>query len=288
MKRLIAFALLGTMAAFGLASCGVDDDSAEASDNVLRVSEDDYAFDIEDDVKAGTVTLDIENVGDELHMFGACELLDGKTAADVQTALKDESEEALGKVCKEDTFIDGLGGGLTPGGSLQVTATQVEAGDYVAICFLPDKDGKPHFTKGMVKEFTVAEGDESAAPGSDVKLTATKDKLDGPKTLDAGATTFQLDIEKGAPDEMILLKLKDGKSPDEVDAYFKTLDEGAFYETAKSPVDLLYFAFDSTDTRWFTVDLTPGKWAFAVNDSDKEGEDLPADEDPHVVLFTVS
>ena len=288
MKRFTALLLLGALASFGFVACGDDDGSGDATDNVLRVTEDDYSFDIDDSVKAGTVTLDVENVGDELHMFGACALKDGKTEADVQTALKADDESALGQVCEDESMIDSLGGGLTPGGTLQVTANDLEAGNYVAICFLPDKDGKPHFAHGMVKGFTIGEGDESDAPEADVTYTATKDKLSGPKRLDAGETTIQLDVEKGAPDEMVLVKIKDGKTSDDVDAYFKKLDEDGFYDKADSPVDLLYFAFDSTDTRWFTADLTPGTWAIGVQDSDAEDTDIPADEDPHVVLINVS
>src|SRR4051812_15752137 len=96
MKRFTALVLLGSVAMFGLVSCGDDDESADATDNVLHVTEDDYSFAIDDDVKAGSVTIDVQNSGDELHMFGACELKDGKTEADVQTALQAEDEEALG------------------------------------------------------------------------------------------------------------------------------------------------------------------------------------------------
>ena len=291
-KKLLAVVALVAVGSLVLASCGDDDDSdddAAASENVLRVIEDDYSFDISGEPTAGTLTIDVSNVGEELHMFGACELLDGKTEADVQTALQSEDEAAFGEVCKEDTVIDGLGGGITPGSRVQVTASGVEAGNYVAICFIPDEEGKPHFAHGMVKPFVIREGDGTAElPEADVTYTATKEKLDGPKEIDAGETTIEFVPEQGGRDEFVLLKLKDGKTADDVDAFFAKMDEGGFYTDAESPVDLLYFAFDHPEARTITVDLTEGNWAISATNSDEEDPNLDPDEDPHVIQFTVS
>jgi len=50
-----------------------------------------------------------------------------------------------------------------PGGPAEILLIQrhgrskFAAGDYVYICFLPDKaDGAPHFTKGMIQAVTVS------------------------------------------------------------------------------------------------------------------------------------
>ena len=283
----IALALVG-------AGCGDDDDgdggasTSPSEDNVLQITEDDYSYAFDGEVRAGTVTFEVENEGDELHMLGLCRLKAGKTLSDAREAAKSEDESAFGDVCEEDEALDGAGGGAAPGTAYQVTVDGIVAGDYAAICFIPDKEGTPHLALGMVGGFSVAEGDVSVTPEPDVTFTATAEELDGPTEIDAGRTAIEVVPEEGAPDEVILLKIKDGKTADDVDAYFKTLDEGGFYEPDASPVEYLYFAFDSATPRVVTVDLTEGRWAIAADDSDVEGEQLDPDEDPHVVQFTVS
>jgi hypothetical protein len=287
MKKFIALTLVGVLAAFGLAACG-DDDEAAGSDNVLHVTEDEYSYAFEGDVKAGTVTFDVENVGEEFHMLGVCALQDGKTVADVQEAAQADDESAFGDVCIEDDPVDGMGGGITPGVGYGITSTGLKAGKYVALCFLPDKDGKPHFMRGMIKQFEIGEGDEDAEIEGDITYTATKDRLTGPKEVDAGETTIEFVPQKGGRDEFVLLKLKDGKTADDVDAFFKQMDEGGFYTDETSPVSYLYFAFDDPNPRAFTVDLTPGKWAISATNSDEGEESVDPDEDPYVIQFTVS
>jgi len=286
LRKITALFLLTALVAIG-AGCGDDDDSGSAGDNVLTFIEDEYSYEIDGDVDAGTVTFDVDNVGDEFHMVGVCKLKSGKTVGDLQTAAQSEDESAFAEICFEESPIDGLGGGSTPGSRYQVTATGIEAGKYAAICFLPDKDGKPHFLRGMIKGFEVGEGEEDAEIEGDVTYTATKDKLSGPKELDAGETTFKY-VPGGGFDEFLILKLKDGKTADDVDAFFDAMDEGAFYTDAESPVDYLYFAFNDSEPRSFTVDLTPGKWAISGTNSDSDEESPDPDEDPHVIQFTVS
>lgn len=286
MKRITALFLLTALVAIG-AGCGDDDDSGSAGDNVLTFIEDEYSYEIDGEVDAGTVTFDVDNVGDEFHMVGICKLKAGKTVADVQKAAQSDDESDFSKVCDDDESIDALGGGSTPNTRYQVTSTEVQAGNYVALCFLPDKDGKPHFLRGMIKEFEIGEGDEAGEIEGDVTYTATEEKLSGPTELEAGETTFKY-VPGGGRDEFLILKLKDGKTADDVDAFFDAMDEGGFYTDAESPVSFLYFAFDHSKPRSFSVDLTPGKWAIAATNSDEEQAELDPDEDPHVIQFTVS
>ena len=284
------------LAAVVAAGCGDDDDDEAVTgddgesteENVLRVTEDDYTFSFDGEAKAGTLTFAVENVGEELHMLGLCRLKAGKTLDDAKEAAGAEDEAAFGEACEEDEAIDAAGGGVTPGGAYEVTVGGIVEGNYAAICFLPNEKGEPHFQLGMVGGFTVDEGEAAAEPEADVTYTATKEKLDGPKEVDAGTTQIRVVPEPGGPDEVILLKIKDDKTADDVDAYFKVLDEGGFYKHDESPVEFLLFAFDSTEPRTFGMDLDEGKWAIAAEDSDDEGESPDPDEDPHVIQFTVS
>ena len=283
--------------ALAAAACGGDDDDDDAGGdtggestaaNTLSVEEVDYGYEFSGEVEAGTVTFAMENAGKEFHMMATCRLQDGKTVTDVADAAQSEDESAFGEVCVEGDPIDQAGGGQTPGSAYEVTVKGIEAGEYAALCFLPDAEGKPHFLSGMVGSFEVAEGDATEEPEADVTFTSTKDEAKGPEELEAGRTTIQVDVEDGAPDEVTLVKIKDGKKPADVDEYFKLLDEGGFYDQDESPAEFVFFQFDSTETRWFTVDLTEGQWGMGLEDSDGDEEDVPAEEDPHLVLFEVS
>ena len=45
--------------------------------------------------------------------------------------------------------------GISPGQVEYVDAT-FAAGSYGTICFFPDENGAPHFTRGMVDQFVVS------------------------------------------------------------------------------------------------------------------------------------
>jgi uncharacterized cupredoxin-like copper-binding protein len=277
-----------------LGACGDDDDddARGAADNVLTVKETEYAFGFGGAPKAGTVTFAVENTGKELHVFALGRLLPGKTLEDARAALASEDEDASATLFADDAAADSAGAGLTPGGKYELTVSGIEPGKYVAICFLPGPDGTPHFASGMIGEFDVAAGDDGAMPEADVTFTVTKERIDGPREVKAGRTTIKVVPQAGAPDEVTLVKIKDGNTADDVDAYFESLEEeedGFFYDVEASPADLVVFAFDSTVERSLTVDLTPGKWGIGAEDSDVEdAPDLDPDEDPHLIQFTVT
>jgi uncharacterized cupredoxin-like copper-binding protein len=117
----------------------------------LSVRLKDFTFDMPDSLPAGKVTIQVTNDGPEAHEFNILKLEEGKTAADVMA------------------FLGGQAGGPPPfapvGGANGIDAGGVEyaeldlpPGNYVAICNIPSPkaEGHPHFTLGMIKEFTVS------------------------------------------------------------------------------------------------------------------------------------
>jgi hypothetical protein len=137
--------------AFDLANCGWES---------LDVSAHDYGFDgLGDELAAGLTSFEFSNEGDEVHELLLVRKNDGVTeSADELLALPEE--EAMQKVTMlgEPAFAD-------PGGD-DYKVVDLEPGDYVAVCFIPvgttdteggpPADGPPHFTQGMVAEFTVS------------------------------------------------------------------------------------------------------------------------------------
>ena len=284
-KRLVVGVMvLATVAA----ACGGDDDGDEGvgGDNTLSVTEREYGYEFSGEPEAGTVTFAFDNAGEELHMMAVCKVKGDASVTDITDAAQADDEAAFGEVCEEQSGIDAAGGGQAPGTAYEITVTDVDAGRYVAMCFLPDAEGTPHIALGMVAEFEIADGDAGEAPEADVTYIADADGTEGPEELDAGTTTIQVAAEDMSR-EVVLVKVKDGSTIEEVDAYFKQLDEDGVFDAEDAPVDYLFFAFDWEGTRWFTVDLTEGQWGIGVSDPEQE-EDPPAEEDPHVVLFDVS
>lgn len=118
----------------------------------------DFQFDMPDSLSTGALTVEVINDGPESHEFNIHRLEDGKTADDV---LK---------------FLNGAGGPppFTPVGGLNglgiglkgYAELNLEPGTYIAICMIPSPkaEGHPHFTLGMIKQFTVGSVASSSFP----------------------------------------------------------------------------------------------------------------------------
>lgn len=110
----------------------------------------DYKFDFSTPLKSGENVIRVENAANQPHEVVLVKLAAGKTMKDFQAWLP---------VSDKDPNIPGtpLGGvvGLVKGQHAFFTAN-LDAGDYVLVCFLPDsKDGKPHFVHGMVQALKI-------------------------------------------------------------------------------------------------------------------------------------
>jgi hypothetical protein len=106
----------------------------------------DYKFNFSTPLKSGENVIRVENAADQPHEVVLFKLAPGKTMKDFQAWLP---------VSDKDPNVPGsaAGGvvGLVKGQHAFFTAN-LDAGDYVLVCFLPDsKDGKPHFVHGMIQ-----------------------------------------------------------------------------------------------------------------------------------------
>lgn len=109
----------------------------------------DYDFRLPESVSAGRHVVRVDNAGDEPHELVVWRLPPGKSLADLLS------------------WVDGGLAGPPPGkpigglspvkaGGHGYFVTDLPAGDYALICFVPDdEDGKPHFAHGMAKQITV-------------------------------------------------------------------------------------------------------------------------------------
>lgn len=131
---------------------------AECDVTASSVTAIDYAFNADlDSLEPGQVAFEFENAGTELHEMALIRINDGVTQTiDELLALPEEEAMAL-------TTFAGVSFAAPGDGSTMFA--ELDAGRYVIICFIPQGttsfdqaeggDGPPHFTLGMVKEFTV-------------------------------------------------------------------------------------------------------------------------------------
>lgn len=123
--------------------------AAEPTPNaVIKLT--DYAFDISAPLKAGAQTIRVENVGPQLHEVVIARLAPGKKVGDIMAWI------AGGEKTPPPASFLGGASPMQPGEHNTFTAN-LESGEYVLICFVPDsKDGKEHFQHGMTKQLTVS------------------------------------------------------------------------------------------------------------------------------------
>lgn len=125
-----------------------DQASGEGGEATYLATE--FAFEGPDVLSAGNVTVTMDNKGKQMHELALGELLDGKTMDDVHALLK------KGMPKKPPTWFRQVGGtGAKPGSTGSLDA-ELTPGNYIMLCFVPDKASKePHVMLGMMKEVTV-------------------------------------------------------------------------------------------------------------------------------------
>jgi hypothetical protein len=109
----------------------------------------DYKFDLSSPLKSGQNVVRVENAADQPHEVVIFKLPPGKTMKDFEAWLPVSDKQPPPAIPSGGVV------GLSKGRHVFFTAN-LEPGDYVFICFIGDaKDGKPHFTHGMVQPFKI-------------------------------------------------------------------------------------------------------------------------------------
>ncbi|MFN8572942.1 MAG: hypothetical protein U0132_12915 [Gemmatimonadaceae bacterium] len=121
---------------------------ASAANPDITVTLSDYTFAFSTPLTPGKHVLKVDNTAAQHHEFVLFQLLPGKTLDDFAKWGADYKGPRPAKA------IGGVPGMST--GQTEFVPVDLTAGDYVAICFLPDtKDGKPHMMHGMVMPIKV-------------------------------------------------------------------------------------------------------------------------------------
>ena len=185
---------------------------AQTAVNTMRIAATEFAFGAPDTVPAGLTTIWMVNQGKEPHQTWVMRIDSGKTMADVQAAAM------RGVIPNWLAFLGGPNGAL-PGDSSNATAL-LTPGPYVLVCFFSSADGKPHFMKGMSKQFTVMPaGAAMALPAGDVTITVKDYGFDVSPAITAGTHTIRMVNTGPQVHEIGLLKIESGKTMAQVQAW---------------------------------------------------------------------
>lgn len=148
-------AALEEITAFEAETCGLappdegppQDPSVTVLDpNATRVDVEasEYHFEAEFPTSAGRYSFVMTNGGEEMHIMILARLEEG---AALEDALASEGEEGIAEEFESEL--------AQPGAEAVVTA-DLTPGEWVLLCPIPGPNGAPHFTEGMIHEFTIS------------------------------------------------------------------------------------------------------------------------------------
>ena len=217
------------------ATIGISAPAASASgSNTLTVKAGEYVYQLSGSPKAGWTQINFDNSGVENHMIAMFELKKGVTPAQLKKALTSQDRAALGKISgtKGDPSVSGAPAVVGPG-QKSTTLTELTAGHYGIACFIAGPDGAPHVAHGMVKVFDVG-GKSNLKPPTDgvAAVTLSDTSITVPPGAAPKNLTVKVTNEGSAPHSFQLVKLNEGKTLDDANAYFS-----AFFQTGKAEGD---------------------------------------------------
>jgi hypothetical protein len=192
--------LLATLLSSGLAG-GVQ------SPELLIVAEE-YTFSGPERIDGGWKTILLKNQGREIHHVQFLKLPAEKTSKDFNEALASDSTRL-------PSWVVRYGGvnSVMPGEEATVIIN-LDPGEYVLICGIPDKRGLPHVIRGMSKSLQVTSPNHEPAdvPASDVTVVMKEFSYAFDRPLTAGKRMVRLRNDGTQAHELLLLKLAPGAS----------------------------------------------------------------------------
>lgn len=199
---------------FVLALCGLPVSVGAA---VTTFVAEDYALTGPEQLDSGWQTVRLINHGRDVHQVQFLALPSGKTLADVERAMASRSPSL-------PSWLRRHGGvnAVRPDAEASVDV-QLEPGDYVLLCGIPDVAGRPHAMRGMVRALRVvgaaALGEPVSRPDATLRLNDFAFALSGP--LQAGPRTVHLVNDGRQAHEVVMIRLAEGASAQEFIARYR-------------------------------------------------------------------
>lgn len=243
-------------AAVALACTPAEEQAPAVAPPVVTFLATDFAFSGPTEIAAGHTTIRMEAAGSatELHHIQLVKLEDGHTLQDLMAAM------ATPGPLPAWARLMGGPNAPAPGGASEVVVELTE-GNWAAICVIPGPGG-PHFAQGMVQAFTVVPNRAPApAPTADIIATMTEYGYTFSAPLTAGTHTIRVDNTGQQPHELILARLDEGKTAQDMVNFIMAL-EGHGEMTPPPGIPMGGTTnFEPGVHNWITVTLEPGEYA---------------------------
>lgn len=229
---------------------------------LVTITATDYAFGAPDTIVAGLTTFRMVNHGREPHQ-AVIMGVPGKTAAEVEAAAipKASVPEWWRQILELRATFPG-GPGVVIGADSSIITTDLPAGNYVIVCFVPSLDGKMHVQKGMFRRLVVtpAPAGTTAAtePTADVTVTLSDYTFTMSAPLTAGTHTIRVENSGPQVHEVTIERLAPGKT---LADWQKWQAGGMRGEPVTIPAGGLAGP-DNGKVGWLTVTFTPGSYLF--------------------------
>tara|TARA_B100000315_G_scaffold212017_1_gene209144 strand:+ start:2449 stop:3285 length:837 start_codon:yes stop_codon:yes gene_type:complete len=214
----------------------------------------DFGYTGPSSIPAGMTRMSLTNEGQELHHQQLIKLPEGTSSEDLMAAF------AQGPGAPPPPGIESAGGVsvLAPGGSGTATLN-LQPGNYVMICFVPNGEGVPHFALGMATPLTVTEatGPLAAEPDSDLTVDMFDFGFKLSEPITAGTHTIEVTNSGPQDHEAFLVQLAPGATALDFMAAFAPGAEGP-------PPGLPLGGFQSIANGgggFFTANYAPGNYA---------------------------
>ena len=175
---------------------------------IMTFTSEDYAFTGPEQIESGWQTVRLINSGHEVHQIQFLGLPQGKTVKDVEQALAGRSPSLPNWVRRH-----GGVNSVTPDNEASVVIN-LDPGDYVLLCGIPDATGRPHVMRGMVRSFRVIASPSQAAapPPSDTTLHMKDFSFSLDEPLRPGGRILHVRNEGTQAHEVVVIRLADGAS----------------------------------------------------------------------------
>jgi hypothetical protein len=236
------------------AGCHTQPALTNPTDAAVTFTARDHAFEGPASMNAGHVTMRLVNQGHAPHHAQLIRLTQGKTAKDFIAAIKAEPFAT-------PAWAQYAGGPNAVMGDETTEATlDLEAGDYVLVCQVPDRQGIPHLASGMIKPVRVIEDQRrrrgSTTDHADSVIRALDFRFNVQQPLRAGQQRVRF-VNRGVqPHEAVLVQLNPGSTLKDFVAFFEPNASGP---SPGRPVGGMS-GLEQDQEGNFVVKLTPGHY----------------------------
>jgi len=216
----------------------------------------DFGFAGPDKIQSGWVAVRVVNKGKDLHHITLLRLESGKTAKDFTQAVASDPSYFVTKVPAWVKFSGGPNG-IIPGESASAMVN-LQPGNYVATCIIPDSHGVPHVRLGMVKPLTVVgpPGYNGPEPVATITITAREFNFSPDRAIVAGRQTIRYVNGGTEAHEMVLVQLPSGKTVGDFAAAFAPGHSGP---PPGKPIGG-FSGIEKNGYGFVTVDFSPGRY----------------------------